>query len=205
MVDTIRFVRRDLPHWLVADRTYFVTLRLFGTLPNSLIRELSEERAELYESGTSDEDVWMDLHRAQFARIDALLDKGDNDIRWLAEDGVPEIILNSFGWLEDEAGWKIYAATVLSTHIHVVMRNEMGRSGELLGDLEKFKRFSGTAANRVLGRTGRFWARDDFDHWCRTPDKIRSAVNYVRQNPVKAGLVRQWQDWPWTVGCWKDD
>jgi len=205
MVETIRFIRRDLPHWLVADRTYFVTLRLYGTLPNSLVRELSEERAQLEASGCCDQDIWLNLHRAQFAKIDAILDSKDNDIHWLTKEGVPEIILNSFDWLEKEAGWKIYAATVLSTHVHVVMRNENGRSGELLNDLEKFKRFSGTAANRALGRKGRFWARDDFDHWCRTPDKVRSAVNYVRQNSVKAGLVRQWQDWPWTVGGWEGD
>jgi len=37
MVETIRFCRGNLPHWLVADRTYFVTMRLNGTLPRSVV------------------------------------------------------------------------------------------------------------------------------------------------------------------------
>jgi len=206
VVETIRFFRRNLPHWLVADRTYFVTMRLHGSLPKGVMEELIKEREALYESGCRDEEKLLNLYRNQFMRVDALLDAaGNKDVNWLTAKGVPEIILNSFDWLKNKAGWKIYAATVLSTHIHIVMRNEKGRSGELLGDLGHFKRFSGTAANKELGRKGRFWARDDFDHWCRTPEKVRSAVDYVRNNPVKAGLVQHWQDWPWTVGCWRDD
>ena len=55
MVETIRFVRNRLPHWLVADRTYFVTLRLSGSLPRSVVRELIREREALIGEGCDDE------------------------------------------------------------------------------------------------------------------------------------------------------
>ena len=206
MVETIRFFRRNLPHWLVADRTYFVTMRLDGTLPRSVVEELSAEREALYRSDCHDEETWLDLHRRQFLRIDALLDATSEGGRhWLTQGEIPKSIMTSLGWLKNEAGWSIHAATVMSTHIHIVMHNGQGRSGELLNDLEKFKRFTGRAANRILDRTGSFWARDDFDHWCRTADKVEAAVRYVRQNPVKAGLVERWEDWPWTTGDWDSE
>jgi REP element-mobilizing transposase RayT len=52
-------------------------------------------------------------------------------------------------------------------------------------------------ANRILGRSGPFWAEEDFDHWIRTPDKFESTVRYIVNNPVKAGRVRHWSEWKW--------
>ena len=200
MVETISFSRRSLPHWLVADRTYFVTRRIANSLPAAVVEELRAERDALHQQKCSDESRWLKLYRAQFVRVDEILDADkENDECKLTNGDIPNIILKSLDWLVHDAGWCIYAATIMSTHIHLVMRNNKGRTGELLDDIEKFKRFTGSAANRSVGRTGRFWARDDFDHWCRTQDKVNSAITYVRQNPVKAGLVKEWQEWPWTV------
>ncbi len=204
MVETIRFVRRKLPHWLVADRTYFVTMRVTGTLPRQVVVELAAEREALQAAGCADEDTWLALHRQQFVKIEALLDAAHTNASLvLTADGLPQAIIGSLGWLSDKAGWLIHAATVMPTHVHAVMRNQAGRSGELLDDLERVKRFTGRAANRIHAHVGEFWARDDFDHWCRTPEKVEAAVRYVRENPVKAGLVKDWADWPWTIGEWR--
>ncbi len=44
MVETVRFSRGNLPHWLVADHAYFITIRLTGTVPKSVVAELQAER-----------------------------------------------------------------------------------------------------------------------------------------------------------------
>ena len=44
MVETLRFTRGNLPHWLVADHAYFVTIRLAGTISRQVITELQAER-----------------------------------------------------------------------------------------------------------------------------------------------------------------
>ena len=61
MVETIHFKRRNLPHWLVADRPYFVTLRLTGTVPKDVVAELKREREEVLASPEADEARWTDL------------------------------------------------------------------------------------------------------------------------------------------------
>ena len=197
-VHTVRFVRRSLPHWLVADATFFVTFRIHGSLPPTVMKQLSTELKRLREVLPEGDPRWRDVDRRRFRRIESILDVSKDGPSWL---GVPEVgglVFRNLEWLEGDRGWRIFAATIMPTHVHLLIRNTLGRSGALLEDLAQFKGFSGRQANAVLRRTGPFWAREDFDHWCRSPDKVESAARYIRNNPVKAGLVTRWQDWPWT-------
>ena len=40
------------------------------------------------------------------------------------------------------------------------------------------------------------WQREWFDHWSRAAMQDETLVEYIRQSPVKAGLVKDWRDWP---------
>lgn len=54
-------------------------------------------------------------------------------------------------------------------------------------------------ANRVLGRTGEpFWQKESYDHWVRDPAELERIRRYVEHNPVKAGLVREEGEFPWS-------
>jgi REP element-mobilizing transposase RayT/mono/diheme cytochrome c family protein len=45
------------------------------------------------------------------------------------------------------------------------------------------------------------WQRDFFDHRLRKEESYREKADYIRANPVRAGLVRQPEEWPyfWTA------
>ena len=197
MVATLRFTRGNLPHWLVADHAYFVTIRLAGTVPASVLRELQAERDTLAKA-RADEEAVTELARRQFLQVERALHAVDNDRDWLTRTGVSELVLANLDWLEKQRGWHVYAVTVLATHVHLLLRNNEGRSSHLLEDIGNYKSYVATQANRVLGRTGAFWAREGFDHWCRDEAKVIGAARYICANPVKAGLVQAWTDWPWT-------
>ena len=51
--------------------------------------------------------------------------------------------------------------------------------------------------NVALQRRGAFWQRDWFDRWMRDAASIARTVDYIRNNPVKGGLVKEWKDYPW--------
>jgi REP element-mobilizing transposase RayT len=54
-------------------------------------------------------------------------------------------------------------------------------------------------AHRILGRTGqRFWQDESFDHWIRNDDELQGLIEYVENNPVKAGLVETKENWRWS-------
>jgi putative transposase len=41
------------------------------------------------------------------------------------------------------------------------------------------------------------WEKDFFDHVLRSGESYREKYEYVRQNPVRAGLVQRPEDWPY--------
>ena len=197
MVETLRFTRGNLPHWLVADHAYFVTIRLAGTIPKSVVTGLQAERDALAKV-SADEETLTELARRQFLLVERCLHAVDNRRNWLVRPGVPELVLSNLDWLEKRLGWHTYAATVLANHMHVLLRNNEGRSDRLLEDLGRYKSYVATQINREMGRHGPFWAREGFDHWCRDEAKVIGVARYICENPVKAGLAQTWTDWPWT-------
>jgi putative transposase len=44
---------------------------------------------------------------------------------------------------------------------------------------------------------GTHWEKDFFDHVMRSQESFREKMEYVRQNPVRAGLVKRAEDWPY--------
>jgi REP element-mobilizing transposase RayT len=44
---------------------------------------------------------------------------------------------------------------------------------------------------------GTHWEKDFFDHVIRSEESLQEKYEYVRQNPVRAGLVKRPEDWPY--------
>ena len=49
---------------------------------------------------------------------------------------------------------------------------------------------------RADGVAGSHWQKGFFDHVLRSEESYEQKWNYVPENPVRAGLVRNWTDWP---------
>jgi len=67
----------------------------------------------------------------------------------------------------------------------------------LVRTLQRLKSYTATQANKLLGLTGAFWQSETYDHVVR-PGELERIVSYVLENPVNAGLVEDWQQWPHT-------
>lgn len=48
---------------------------------------------------------------------------------------------------------------------------------------------------RKLG--GRIWQQEFFDHVLRSSESYSQKWDYVKENPVRAGLVKRSDEWPW--------
>ena len=44
-------------------------------------------------------------------------------------------------------------------------------------------------------KTGVHWQRDFFDHRLRSGESLQQKAEYIRQNPVRKGLVHSAEDW----------
>ena len=94
--------------------------------------------------------------------------------------------------------WRPLHWVVMPSHLHILYIGGQVGMRELLTD---FKRWTARQANQLLGRTGqRFWQDEWFDHWSRSADETDRIAHYIRQTPVRAGLVDDAEAWPY--GSW---
>ena len=195
--DVIIHNRGHLPHWETDDATYFVTFRLADSLPQSVLERIESERQSIVQTAKQ---LQRDLNADERKRIQQLSTKTieqylDNGVGGChlrnpaIADEVAETLL-----LFDNKRYRLFAWCLMPNHVHVVLRLFPGQV--LATVVHSWKSFTSKQANKILGRGGRFWQREHYDHLIR--DQSERALQYVADNPVKAGLPN-WQ-WVWVGG-----
>ncbi len=95
-------------------------------------------------------------------------------------------------------------AVVMPDHVHMIFTPLIARQAmevcSLAEIMDAIKGSSAHKINRALGRKGRVWQAESFDHVLRSSESLDAKIEYLLENPVRAGLVRQWQEYPW---LWK--
>jgi REP element-mobilizing transposase RayT len=180
----------------VADAAYFVTFRLKGPLPASILAEHSQALAELKARNASDRELET-AERRHFRKIEDILDAGRMGAHDLDDPRVARLVGDAFTWLREERHWRVYAAVAMPNHVHCCLRNQNGRTAKLSEDMGSVKKFVAKRANKELKRHGALWQSENYDHWCRTAGEVERCVSYTVNNPVRAGLVRKVNEWPW--------
>lgn len=105
----------------------------------------------------------------------------------------------------DQQAYDLLAFCVMPNHVHLVctpLEREDGTCHALQRILQSLKRYTARQANQILGRRGAFWQAESYDHVVRDADELTRVVRYVINNPMKAGLVSDWEAWPWTYVSW---
>jgi REP element-mobilizing transposase RayT len=64
--------------------------------------------------------------------------------------------------------------------------------------MQSIKGYTAYRCNQLLRTTGTFWQAEAYDHVVRDDQELRRIVEYVEQNPVRAGLARRPEDWRWS-------
>lgn len=64
--------------------------------------------------------------------------------------------------------------------------------------MKSLKGITAKRANQMLGRKGRFWQEESYDHRVRNDLEFERIRRYIEENPVRAGLVREPADFPWS-------
>ena len=98
--------------------------------------------------------------------------------------------------LKDQAvvtGVPIFAYCIMPDHVHLVLGPSP--SCDIVAFVGRFKNLAQRAAWR-LGVIGAFWQRSFWDHFIRNDEPFDGVVNYVLCNPVRAGIVSHWRQYP---------
>lgn len=62
--------------------------------------------------------------------------------------------------------------------------------------MHSIKSYTRNACNRRLKLQGPFWQQESYDHWVRNTEELERIIQYVENNPVRAGLVSCLEEWP---------
>ncbi len=217
--------RGYLPHFEGAETVQHVTFHLADSLPNEVLGRLDEEAREFP----------LDRRAIEFRRkVEAWIDAGHGSCR-LREPPAADIVQSALlffdadryrlmawtimpnhvhalfqplpGWTMAQivASWKKFTARRISAG------SPPGNADLQIG--------SGSGAGPQIGSSGRadleigvpgktasrFWHREYWDRYIRNERHFRQAVQYIHENPVKAGLATKAEDWRWSSAFRDED
>ena len=92
----------------------------------------------------------------------------------------------------DSKKWTLYAAVVLSDHVHVLAQplcRDDGGAYDLGEILHSIKRFSARTINQARGDQGSLWQDERYDRIVRDDAEFLEKWQYIRDNPVKGALA----------------
>jgi putative transposase len=91
--------------------------------------------------------------------------------------------------------WRILAAMLMPDHLHVIVapiERRNAKLGNFSGALKRWMRQELKASWK--------WQPGCFDRLLRSDESLHDKWLYVQENPVRAGLVTHWKDWPYQIG-----
>lgn len=195
LVRTTRFSRGRLPHWEIEQGRYFVTARCADSRPAHVVARLAEihRSVSTIKSGSPEFDR---LQRQYFQTMEKYLDAGGGEAP-LLDSRAARILADAFAQPEIP-DVTIPHYTVMPNHWHALVVPVAGATIDLHALIGRLKGRNARAINSAMGRSGAVWQREWFDRWIRSDAEWDRFVRYVQHNPMKAGIVRDWREHPWT-------
>jgi len=82
----------------------------------------------------------------------------------LREPAIAELMIDTWRHFDGER-YRLITWCVMPNHAHVILR--LFRGSELARVVPSWKSYTAKVANRLLARSGEFWAREYYDHCIR--------------------------------------
>jgi putative transposase len=186
-----------LPHWYQPGVTYFVTFRTEDSVPQNLVRAWYCRRAAwLQREGIdpasakwkralrSKPDLERAFHQTFTRQFMEYLDRGYGACLLQRAD-LAKIVAESLRRMDADR-YHLGDFIVMPNHVHLLVC--LLGSTEIENQCRSWKKFTAGKINQVLGRRGRFWQEESFDHLVRSPEQFAALQIYIAENPKKANL-----------------
>ena len=95
--------------------------------------------------------------------------------------------------------FELLALVVMPDHVHVALNPLRDPDGQISTAeiMQAIKSTSSHRINKELGHRGTVWQQESFDRALRREEHLQSKIEYMLENPVRAGLVRDPLAYPW--------
>src|SRR5260370_10796040 len=182
------FYRRNLPHWHPEGKSIFITWRLYGSLPASVLRKMRTGRNACATNTAESENS----PGKQFLQLDAALDSAKHGPLWLASPEFAAYAEYPIVHGAELGRYQLHAYVIMPNHVHILLDPYVPLA-KISGPLK------GVAAcdiNARLGRTGKpLWQDESVDHLIRNPAEFERLAHFIQRHPALPGLPTPPQDW----------
>ena len=124
-----------------------------------------------------------------------------------------ELLLDSLKYCQENKGLEVFAWVIMSNHCHLILRAKHKNLSDIIRDIKKFtskKLVKAIKENpyesrkkwltKVLKYEGRIWYWKEGYHGeeVLSMDFYNSKVDYIHNNPVRAGIVEKEEEYLWS-------
>lgn len=117
----------------------------------------------------------------------------ENEQHRLTDTSLAQALLDSARFYENKQRWHITLFLLMPDHLHALLSFAINESmSKIIGDWKHFH----------SRKQGIIWQEGYFDHRLRDDERgeqLSAKMNYIRQNPVAAGLCTRAENWPWII------
>lgn len=132
-----------------------------------------------------------------------------------SRESYKEIMLDSLQYCQEHKGLLLHAWVIMSNHVHLIISSQTNKIEYIVRDLKKYTSkkiitaitqnpaesrkewmlniFRFTGSNNKNNKEYQFWKQDYHPIELDTHEKLQQRLDYLHDNPVRAGLVRE----PW--------
>ena len=199
-LDDLTVVERRLPHWLQEGAIAFITWRTWDSMPTPVLVRFAADRDAWLRDRSIDPATPGWEHRLCNSPADPCLPqayRGYCFTRWesdlnrghgscpLRHPLASAVVADSLRHFDGER-YVLFDFVVMPNHVHVSAA--FPEAGVMRKQCTSWKHFTAKRLNEILGRSGRFWPEESFDHLTRSDDQFEYLRDYIARNPAQAGL-----------------
>ena len=186
-----------LPHWEQEGATYFITWRTADSIPREKAEywdRLREEWLRDHQINPADPDLRKKIEempddlRRDFRRFSRALDDEMDSCHGeclLRQPNGARVVADALRHFDSDR-YLLGDFVVMPNHVHLLVGG-LPRE-RMQAQVTSWKKWTALEINKVLGRNGRFWQTESFDHLVRNEAAFERFRRYIADNPGKAKL-----------------
>ena len=171
-------------------------------LPREVVAELEEQRKRELQAAENNPE---ERYKIQKNILDAMTNGWivEHGHLWLKSENIAQIVADEIHNLDGNL-YRLLVYCIMPNHAHLLFESLLqelphhkGKSAKspIANTMRLLKGRTARYCNLALKRKGAFWRHESYDHYVRDESEMTRIIHYTINNPVKAGLVKEWKDW----------
>lgn len=106
-------------------------------------------------------------------------------------------LMNILGYYKIVLKFNLYCYCIMPDHLHIIIQPRSAKYN-ISEIMRHIKGSFARAYNNLIRKNGIIWQRRFFDTILQTEEEFLTRLNYILQNPVRAGIMNEAKEYPYS-------